>query len=1086
MGDDSTLLNAPEAAAPSALGLRAIRDDRYRVEGELGRGGLGAVLRAHDRELGRLIALKVPLLASGATRGRFLREALLTARLQHPSIVPVYEAGTWRDGEPFYAMKLVEGRTLQALLDEATTLERRLALLPNLIAVADAIAYAHQQHIIHRDLKPSNVVVGEFGETVVLDWGLAKELGEPGEAPIETSTPGGPIETAAGQVMGTPRYMAPEQAAGGTVDERADVYALGAILYHLLAGAAPHAGDGPAEVMARLAETAPTPLAERAPRAPRDLIAIADQAMARRPADRYRTAQAVADDLRRFATGQLVSSRAYSPWARLARFVRRHRAAVAVAAILLVALAVTGAVAVERVARARRDAEHRRDQLLLMQARAALARDPTLAIAWLEQYPEDGADWAGARAIASSASALGVARQVARHTTGSALSRDGRIIVDTTSRGAVERLDLATGKRRLLLEAGTAELAVFVVSGGDTIVIAPDRIWRCPPSGGCRSLWQRGDRSPNVKSWVSPDGRWIANATAENAVRLVDTATGDARELVGHTGEIYAVSFTADGRQLASVGADKVVRLWDAATGGVRLLAGHTDTVHTAAFSPDATTLATAGNDGTVRLWPVAGGDARVLADKQGPVFYLAYSPDGTRVASTSGDHAVRVWPVSGGEPRVLAGHTDTVFRVAFSPDGSRLASAGEDQTVRLWDLTDGDVDVLRGHHGPILDLAFAGDALMSWSFDGERRLWDWTRRASRRLAGPAGDVTSIAFSRDGTALAVASWDGSVRWCDPRAGTCRVLGRHEGRVARVAISPDGRTIASAGDDGVRLWAPDGTGRALGGHVGSVKQVVFSPDGRQLASGGDDHTVRLWDVASGHGDVVIRHDDIVLAVAFAPDGARLASGSFDHSVRLYDLASRRVRVLAGHAHWVGAIAFAPDGRHLASASFDGTIRMWDLADGRAQIFAGHDQAVVSLGFSPDGSRLASASLDATARVWDVASGTAILIAPHDGLVRRAVFSPDGRVLATGGGDRLVRLWDLASGEVRVVGAHGAELRDLAFSPDGAVLATAGNDHVVRLWSLAAAPATPPDAAASRAELARLTSAAVDASGALASP
>src|ERR1051325_3428997 len=191
---------------------------RYRILGEPGRGGLGRVSRAHDVELSRDIAIKELISRGPITEVRFLREALITARLEHPGIVPVYEAGRWPDGTPFYAMKLVSGRPLRDLIAERRTVEDRLALLHHVIAVADAIAYAHGRSIIHRDLKPANVIVGEFGETVVIDWGLAKAVTAI-EEPLAAGTPGAPADglTHTGAVLGTPAYMPPEQARGEPV-----------------------------------------------------------------------------------------------------------------------------------------------------------------------------------------------------------------------------------------------------------------------------------------------------------------------------------------------------------------------------------------------------------------------------------------------------------------------------------------------------------------------------------------------------------------------------------------------------------------------------------------------------------------------------------------------------------------------------------------------------------------------------------------------------------------------------------------------------------------------------------------------------
>jgi tetratricopeptide (TPR) repeat protein len=365
---------SPPPSDDAALG--EVNPDHYRVEGEFARGGMGRILLARDRRLGRRIALKElhAEAGPGAPR-RFVREALVTARLQHPAIVPVYEAGYWPGGRPFYAMKLVEGRSLDALLRDAPSLDSRLALLPHLIAVAEAVAYAHGQRVVHRDLKPANVLVGSFGETVVVDWGLARELGAEGTVEREADSGAGEAaagggQTVTGTVLGTPHYMPPEQARGLPVDERADVYALGAMLYFLLTGAPPHSGKSAAEALASAADGSFAPVERREPEAPPDLVAIVRKAMAPSPVERYPTARELAADLRRFQTGQLVSAYRYSTRELLRRFVRRHRAAVIVASALTAALVVAVATGFLAVRRQARIAEAERDRARLAARKA--------------------------------------------------------------------------------------------------------------------------------------------------------------------------------------------------------------------------------------------------------------------------------------------------------------------------------------------------------------------------------------------------------------------------------------------------------------------------------------------------------------------------------------------------------------------------------------------------------------------------------------------------------------------------------------------------------------------------------------------
>jgi len=340
------------------------------VRHELARGGMGRILVADDVVLGRTVALKQLLTPDPTLRARFERELALTARLQHPSIVAVHDGGVAASGEPFYVMKLVTGQPLDRVIAAQRTPADRLALLPHALAVTDAIAYAHAQGIVHRDLKPANVLVGDFGETVVIDWGLAKDLRAPEAfAPPASSGQGDALQTALGQVMGTPAYMPREQASGEALDERADIYAIGAMLYHLLTGQLPYAAPDAQAMLAQVIDGPAPSVAARMPELAPDLAAIVDKAMAWQRADRYATAADLATDLRRFLRGQLVGVHTYTAGQLARRWLRRHRTAVAIGGVAVAALAIGGAVSVRRIVaeearaqQARALAERHRDE----------------------------------------------------------------------------------------------------------------------------------------------------------------------------------------------------------------------------------------------------------------------------------------------------------------------------------------------------------------------------------------------------------------------------------------------------------------------------------------------------------------------------------------------------------------------------------------------------------------------------------------------------------------------------------------------------------------------------------------------------
>jgi serine/threonine protein kinase len=278
----------------------------YRIVSEVARGGVGRILEAVDNRLQREVALK-ELLRAGVGEQRFVREAIVTARLQHPAIIPIYEVGVFTDGRPFIAMKLVRGGSLREAIKRCTTLDARLDLIAAVVSVADAVAYAHSQRVIHRDLKPSNVLVGNFGEVVVIDWGLAKHLDGVEPSP-ESGAAGSPDATGIGAVVGTPAYMPPEQAAGRPVDERADVYAIGAMLYEIFAGRPPHVGNSAEEVLGRVIRDRPEPLSHTTSDVALELVAIVDRAMSYEPSARYDNAGDLAADLRRFQRGHIVSA----------------------------------------------------------------------------------------------------------------------------------------------------------------------------------------------------------------------------------------------------------------------------------------------------------------------------------------------------------------------------------------------------------------------------------------------------------------------------------------------------------------------------------------------------------------------------------------------------------------------------------------------------------------------------------------------------------------------------------------------------------------------------------------------------------
>ncbi len=565
---------------------------RYRMGVELGRGGMGRVVEAFDTQLGRTGALKEALPKGAPLSRRFLREIEITARLEHASIVPIYDSGTTADGRPFYVMRRVTGRPLEELIRRARTLDERLTLLPHVLAASDAVAHAHARGVIHRDLKPANILVGELGETVVIDWGLAKVLGDVDvrSGSDEDAGPADSLQTQVGSVFGTPGFMPPEQARGEEQTTRGDVYALGATLYHLLAGTPPHGGTSATSVLAGTLSHDVVPLGEAAPRAPAQRGAIAQKAMGFEAEARYPNAGELAEDVRRFLTGQLVAAHQYTSRQRLVRFARRHRTALVVAALATVAVAVLAWFSVHRILlerdaaqqarvealEGRRAAEQardaladRNDALLITQARALVDTNPTEAMAVLKQLGSSSSRLPEARALAQAAVMRGVWTAIEAadvFATTSELSADGRLLLRVGRDHVLRIYDLDTKRLRIARPLDTASLATWL-DGGRVLVYGSTR-----PSAvldpAANSLVELA--GPSLR-WVevSEDGRTALVQYADNTSALVEVATwkatplplADVRDLELAPDGTWcvianpdrAVAFAADGTELHRV-----------------------------------------------------------------------------------------------------------------------------------------------------------------------------------------------------------------------------------------------------------------------------------------------------------------------------------------------------------------------------------------------------------------------------------------------------------------------------------------------------------------------------------------------------
>jgi WD40 repeat protein len=1063
---------SPRSKVPQPPG-DARRVGNYDLLEELGRGGMGVVYKARHLHLNRVVALKMILAgdhAGAQELARFRAEAEAAARLQHPNIVQIHEIGE-HEGRPFFSLEFVEGVTLAKSLAGAPLPARRAAQLVE--TLARAMDHAHQCGVVHRDLKPANILVAADGTPRVTDFGLAKRL----------DVDAGPTRT--GAVVGTPSYMAPEQARGDArqVGPAADIHALGAILYELLTGRPPFQGATPLDIVRQVLDSEPVQPARLYPGLPRDLETICLMCLRKEPDRRYASALELAEDLRRFLAGEPVRARPVGGARRLAKWVRRRPAPAALIAVsVLAALTVTvGSAWFAAIYQEERDRARDQEQT----ARAETVR----------------ANRGEAQALAAGARAETEWEKATRQ-----LDRTRRHLVTT----------------QLLRVALVCDTDPWL--GRDLLHDADF----CPPElrdfawGYYERLCQRGRVVPLGAAAqrihlaaFGADGKVVVTAGDAGLLRVWDTGTGREKAVFGPKGwQVTRLAMSADGATVAAASElrksgqplgtklPREVKVWDAATGKeLHTLLAKALPVTDLGFSADGRLLVS-GTDsvqgGEVKVWEVATGKERAVFRYPRVRFTaVALSPDGALLAGGTMDlREVRVWEVATGKVRA-AWPTGLKYinRLSFTPDGKAVTSVGG-MEVRLWDLDTTKLltsvsPELGGQPGAARSAISADRKLLATHDSGFIRVWDLTRDG-RQLLPPLPTRGSLplglTFVQEGRGLSWVEWGGTVKHFDLPFRPEQVVIPLPQLTKVVALTSSGKTLALGGaGKETNLWdTADGQLRhRLPLEPGWVAALACTDDDRTLFSASwvagkgpvDSSTVvelevRAWDVATGHAQgtktvpvsVKIRAKRLA---ALTSDGKRLACSNdvppnpadpgqgWEKNVRLWDVdTGRLLHTLRGHPGGVGRLVFSPNGQTLATVGAgDNTVKVWDVATGRERLTL--RGCGFSLAFSADSSLLVTGDRDRKVRLWDLDTGRERLALQYADGVTQVALTADGKTLAVGDG-RLVKLWDVTTGQLRAaIPGHEPPLSLLKFSAAGDVLAVSDRD-TMKLWRVNVLP------------------------------
>jgi WD40 repeat protein len=995
----------------------------YRVLKVLGAGGMGVVFLAEDPELKRLVALKAmkPDLARNASgRQRFRREAQAAAAVKHDHVVTIYQVSEDR-GIPYLALEYLEGQPLDEVLNRGGPLPLAEVLRLGR-QMAAGLQAAHARGLIHRDIKPANIWLESKGapgapptgaRVKLLDFGLARAAADDLNL------------TQIGTLVGTPAYMAPEQARGEAVDHRSDLFSLGCVLYRMCTGQGAFRGTTHSALLLAVATDVPVPPCEVNPAVPQALSDLVKRLLAKKPEERPESAAAVGAALHaielQLSPGQERAPAAPPPVAAAVQRPRRRRLLVA-ALVLLAALGAT---------------------VWLSPTIVRFVTDQGELVVQIDDQEVEVAVKRGDLIIRP------------RSTEREFVIRAGKGVLEVYRPGEKDALvmkefELARGGKQIV-SVRRAELARADISPRKGIT-------RKPP-----------DLQPALQGPPGPISP-LALVTKPAALPGLVSWTVETR---GHRSQIYAVAWNNQGDRFATASEDGSVRVWDSASGKLVRIFLHPSGVIAVAWSPDGKRLASGSSDQGVTVWDLESGQGRALT-KHGIPRRLAWSPDGKKLVVGTAESRINLYDPSAAKLLDgFIGHTGHIAGLAWSPDGKTLASASKDKTVRLWSV---DTNALRLE---LKGVPVEWDAYLAWSPNGAviscgtdgQTIRSWVAETGKLLpevkAGSA--VRALTYLPDNKHVASACADATAKlWNVEDGKLARSFVNSPGPIYSMAWSPDANTLVIASVTGaIKVWEPK-PGRLAHFIAGqrmysdtwnsTMVPLAWSPTENNLAVNNQDGRVDVWDLAARKFHTFVESVGPGTSLAWSPDGTILASGAGDSVIRLWSLEKNKgVGDMGNVGGWIYALAWLPDGQALFAGCQAPDIALWDIRKAKKTYpLKEHKAAVSALAISRDGSTLISGDYQGKICVWDLKSKKPAHVLKHGGFVRSLAFFPTGDFfLSSADGGDGIKMWRTAAGTVMDTIKDEGHADCIAFglSPDAKTLAYGSlYDRKVRLWSL----------------------------------